>query len=436
MGRSWVLESLPALLLPGLLACGASDPPGAPTGPRLLVRVDPGLGAGRGGGELRLRAWGPWWAPLWSRILPQAGEANLPLEGPLEGLHWFTLESGGKPAAGVRVVGGQEEQVYHLVIGELEISRSELGQSPLEPLTGLDPSGPWGFPGGGIGLDRGGRSALWTFSSPELHLRALWLLPWREGAGRYAVVQVEDPVDGEEWGTPQQEWVLEGPARQLLAPCAWQRLFTAGTRLEPWPAGGDLPPSSSSRPSWWAPAWEAESRPDGLLFLGHADWRRFFLTVPRAGSVDLLPLWHSPAIGGEGEDPPRALWRLAWSEAGRRLAGLQLAPRFPGLIPALALENREWALLLLEDSGGLGAGLQVGGAPLAFGLAGPGPPVLLLETLLTAGATANGLLFWPQGSKPRLELAPGRTHAVVHRDTLLVTPSFDGPRAATTRSGG
>ncbi len=395
-----------------------------------------------GSGRPVLRAWGPWWVPLWERTIEPGKRPDQPFRirapKPSNSLNWLTLEAGGKILCGALVRGGVEDFPYRIDIREVRVSLEEAAGNRMELRPLLRPRAgrtPLGFPEGGLGIDLSSRTALWVFVSPDLDLRSIWLVPRTSPSGAYCFLQADCRCDPSEWGTPAQEWGLDGDkvwrVRGNFPPGL--RIFSAGFRFDPWKGPGKIPRRFEKNLfrrglSYWSPGWDCDPARKDALLVGHSDWRRMFLLLPDRGEWGLFPLWPAAPYRGVKEDPPQAVWRLAWRNKGKRRASFQAMGIPPGKPFAGEGAGWNWAVLVIHDTGGIGKGFTSGGIALKARAVKKGAPrpFVLLETPMFTGSKARGLLFWDPASECRLEWGKGLSTLLHHRSTLDIRPGPAG----------
>ncbi len=403
-------------------------------GPRVWAALE-------GAGRPVLRAWGPWWVPLWERAISPGKAPDQPFRikapVPSDRLNWLTLEAGGKVLCGAMVRGGAGGYPDRIEIREVRVSlRAAAGNPmPLKPL--LFPRAgrrPLGFPAGGLGMDLSAETALWVFSSPDLDLRSWWLVPRTGPKGNYCFLQSDCRSDPTEWGRPDQEWGLDGrKVWRIPGPFPpGVRIFSAGFRFEPWKGPGEVPGGFRERAyakglSFWSPGWDCRPARKDVLLVGHSDWRRLMLLLPAGTGWGLFPLWPAAPYRGVQEDRPEAVWRLSWRNRGKRRASFQAL----GIPPGLPFQGRgkdwNWAVLVIHETGGIGKGFTCGGISLRARAGGQAPrPFVLLETPMFRGAKAKGLLFWDPAAPCRLEWGKGLSKILHHKATLEVRPGPAG----------
>ena len=440
--------ALPLILLClGLLPAGCGGKKEEKARPRSgwEVLLGPRVrGALEGLGRPKLKAWGPWWVPLWERTI---GGGKTPdrafrfqAPAPSDSLAWITLEAGGKILCGALVRGGVENFPYRIEIREVRVRLEEAGLPPgkLRPLE--DPRAgrvPLGFPAGGLGRDLSAETALWAFTSPDLDLRSWWLVPRVGPGGTYCFLQADCRSDPGDWGGPSQEWGLDGEkARRLRGRFPpGLRIFSAGFRFKPWRGpegvpGNPLKASFREGLSFWSPGWDCRPGRKDALLVGHSDWRRLFLLLPQDKGWGLFPLWPAEPYRGLKEDPPEAVWRLSWKRKGKRFVSFQAYGIPPGLPFAAEGKSWNWAVLVIHESGGMGKGFSCGGTELRVRLSKEGGPrpFVLLETPMFKGSKAKGLVFWDPRFKARLAWGKERDALLSHKATLVFRPGPEGPQ--------
>jgi len=402
-------------------------------------------GALKGMARPRLRAWGPWWVPLWERTLrpgkSPAAPCRLKAPAPSDSLHWLTLEAGGKILCGVQVLGGEGSFPIRVEVREVRVPYESValagrGERPsLEPLSRPRAGRtPLGFPGGGLGMDLSAHTAFWVFFSPDLDLRSFWLVPRLGPGGKYAFLQVECRTDPSDWGRPGQEWGLDGEkVRRIRGPFPpGIRIFSAGFRFLPWKGPFRVPTvlereAYAGGLSFWSPGWDSRPGRKDVLLVGHSDWRRFLLLLPRREGWGLLPLWPAEPYKGVSEDRPEAIWRISWERKGARRASFRALGIPPGEPFAGGGKGWNWAVLVIHEEGGIGRGFTSGGIPLrAGGGKGPSRPFVLLETPMFSGGKSKGLIFWDPAVECRLEWGKGLFKTLHHRATLEIRPGPTG----------
>ncbi len=407
------------------------------------IRLGPRVwSALEGSGRPVLRAWGPWWVPLWERTIVPGKAPDRPCRirapKPSNSLNWLTLETGGRILCGALVRGGVEDFPYRIDIREVRVPLKGAAGNGMDLRPLLRPRAgraPLGFLEGGLGMDLSSETALWVFVSPDLDLRSFWLVPRIAPPGTYCFLQADCRSDPSEWGRPDQEWGLDGEkvwrVRGDFPPGV--RIFSAGFRFEPWKGPAEFPARFSKPPfsrglSCWSPGWDCDPGRKDVLLVGHSDWQRLFLLLPDKGGWGLFPLWPAAPYRGVKEDPPQAIWRLAWRRRGRRRASFQALGIPPGVPFAGEGRGWNWAVLVIHETGGIGKGFSSGGIDLKARAVKEGAPrpFVLLQTPMFKGSKARGLLFWAPSTECRVEWGKGLFTLLHHRSTLDIRPGPAG----------